>query len=126
MHVACLSRCPRQLMPEDAAFCIRDGLRQPANAWCRAQQYPGLFITPETLTPKAVEVPDFFLSSRFGCQTMGAASCRQHVSPQAPLRSCAQVLGTDLPIYVATDHANRTFLEPLIKAFPKVRARYTR
>jgi hypothetical protein len=30
------------------------------------------------------------------------------------------VLGTDLPIYVATDRANRTFLAPLIKAFPKV------
>jgi len=31
------------------------------------------------------------------------------------------VLGTDLPIYLAVDHANRTYLEPLIKAFPKVR-----
>ena len=36
-------------------------------ASCRAQQYPGLFITPETLTPKAVQVLGARLASPLGC-----------------------------------------------------------
>ena len=34
--------------------------------------------------------------------------------------SCSQTLGSDLPLFVATDNVNRTLLAPLLRAFPKV------